>query len=87
MKGLPEGFEDAIHSNIDIHLSFLADKELVTLLDRVKVLFGFNFVVHAITYTQNKPGEVNTEVDVRIYLNRKSKMAFVASGGKEDEKV
>ena len=59
---LPEGYIDAIYINTDIHLSFC---------DRVKVLLGWKFSLHSVTYCETLPGKVYSTSQIKIYRIRK----------------
>jgi len=70
---LPKGYRDAIHVDVDIHLSFL---------DRIKVLLGWRFLLSSMTYCENLPGKIYSESKVTIYRVHKS-CGFTASPEKE----
>jgi len=58
MKELPMGYNDAIYTDSDIHLS---------LTDRLKVLFGWKFTFEIVTYCENTPGRVFSASKVSIW--------------------
>ena len=65
ISDLPEGYRDAIHVNIDIHLSWR---------DRLRVLFGAIIFVKAITYCENLPGRCYSESRILVNIPRKQKL-------------
>ena len=59
---LPIGYNDAIVSDTDIRLSFF---------DRVRLLLGWKFALHLVTYCENVPGKVYSESRISIYRETK----------------
>lgn len=76
---LEEGFRDSITSDVTIHLSFV---------DKIKVLFGFNFDLRVVVFCENVVGKVKSSSDIHIYRPKKSKsVGFMHSVEDEMRKV
>jgi hypothetical protein len=65
---LPEGFEDAVNTNVDIHFDWR---------DRLKVLIGYTVTVKTETFCQHSPGLVRADSMVIVW---KPKRRGVAQG-------
>jgi hypothetical protein len=60
--GLPAGFRDAVINDIHVHFGFW---------DRLKILFGWKVDIRSKTYTQQRPGNLQSETTVSVYRPRK----------------
>lgn len=70
-NGLPEGYKDCLHTNIEIHLDCK---------DRLRVLFGAKMNLKCLTYCENIPGKVYSESEVNVWFpsRRKTPMCYEA---------
>lgn len=75
MIDLPEGYEDALHTTVDVYLDWH---------DRIKVLFGYRLTIIVNIAMEHKPGETITESLVQVWKSTNSKYLFIADT-EEDE--
>jgi hypothetical protein len=77
MENLPEGYKDAIYVESDIFLS---------LIDKIKLFFGWRFSIRAVTFCEERPGKVYSEVKARVYRTHKLSRGSGQMEIKKDDK-
>ena len=75
---LPEGFEDALYTDIDIYFD---------LRDRLKILLGYTVMIKTQTLCQHKPGNARSESIVRLWKPKRHGIAQVYGAGEIKPKI